>query len=70
MPKCCSLTHVRANRLNLKYIRSAVMTEWLTHLTKDVEVPGSSLSKSQLQTFRPWMLMFVWVFSLYAWYSH
>ena len=25
--------HVIANRLNLKYIRCAVMAEWLTHLT-------------------------------------
>ena len=29
-------THVTANRLNLKYIRCAVMAEWLRHLTKDV----------------------------------
>ena len=29
-------THVIVNRLNLKYIRCAVMAEWLTHLTKDV----------------------------------
>ena len=29
-------THVIADRLNLKYIRCAVMAEWLTHLTKDV----------------------------------
>ena len=28
--------HVIANRLNLKYIRCAVMAEWLTHLTKDI----------------------------------
>ena len=29
-------THVTANRLRLKYIRCAVMAEWLTHLTKDI----------------------------------
>ena len=46
--KCFSLTHVIANRLNLKYIRRAVMAEWLTHLTKDVVVPGSSLSESHI----------------------
>ena len=36
-----SLPCVIANRLNLKYIRRAVMAEWLTHLTKgkDVGVP-------------------------------
>ena len=28
--------HVLVNHLNLKYIRCAVMTEWLTHLTKDL----------------------------------
>ena len=27
-------THVMANRLNLKYTCRAVMTKWLTHLTK------------------------------------
>ena len=53
-----SLTHVIANCLNLKYIRRAVMAEWLTHLTKDAGVPGSSLSRSQLQTFHPWMFLF------------
>ena len=26
-------THAITNRLNLKYIRYAVMAEWLTHLT-------------------------------------
>ena len=29
--------HVLVNHLNLKYIRRAVMAEWLTHLTKDLE---------------------------------
>ena len=29
-------THVISNSLNLKYIRCAVMAEWLTNLTKDV----------------------------------
>ena len=29
-------THVIANRLNLKYIRCAVMAEWLTDHTKDI----------------------------------
>ena len=43
-----SLTHVIANRFNLKHIRRAVMAEWLTHLSKDVGVPGSSLSGSKL----------------------
>ena len=43
-----SLTHVIANRLNLKNIHLAVMAKWLTHLTKDVGVPGSSHSGSQL----------------------
>ena len=28
--------HVLVNHLNLKYIRRAVMAEWLTHLTKDL----------------------------------
>ena len=39
-----SLTHIIAYRLNLKYTCRAVMAEWLTDLTKDVGVPGSSLS--------------------------
>ena len=34
--QCISLTHVIANRLNLKYRRRDVMAEWLTHLAKDV----------------------------------
>ena len=37
--QCFSLTHVIDNRLNLKYLRRAVMAEWSTHLTKDVGVP-------------------------------
>ena len=36
-------THITVNRLNLNYIRCAVMADWLTHLTKDVGAPGSSL---------------------------
>ena len=43
-----NLTNVIANLLNIKYIRRAVMALWLTHLTKDVGVPGSNLSGSQL----------------------
>ena len=39
-----SLTHVIANCLNSKYLCHAVMAELLTPLTKDVGVPGSSLS--------------------------
>ena len=46
--QCFSLTYVISNRLNLKHIRRAVMAEWLTHLTKDVGVPGSRLSGSHL----------------------
>ena len=42
------LTHIIANRLNLKYISRVIMAEWLTHLTDDVWVPGSCLLKSQL----------------------
>ena len=34
-----SLTHVIADRLNSKYLRHSVMTQWLTHLTKDVGNP-------------------------------
>ena len=37
--QCFSLTHVIANRLNLRYISRAVMVEWSKHLTKDVGVP-------------------------------
>ena len=33
-------THVIANRLNLNYTRCAVMAEWLTDLTKDVDWGG------------------------------
>ena len=43
-----SLTHVIAKRLNLRYIRRVVMAEWLTHVTKNVGVTGSSLFGSQL----------------------
>ena len=43
-----SLAHIIANRLNLKHIRRVVMAKWLTDLIKDVGVPGSSLSGSQL----------------------
>ena len=43
-----SLTHVIANHLNSKYLRRAVMQEWLTHLTKEMGVPGSSLSSPQI----------------------
>ena len=46
-----SLTHVIANRV--KYISRAVMTELLTHLTKNVGVPGSSLSGSPLSSSTP-----------------
>ena len=30
-------THAIANHLNLQYTRCAVMANWLTHLTKDVD---------------------------------
>ena len=40
-------THVIVNQ-HIPCIRRSAMAEWLTHLTKDVGAPGSSLSESQL----------------------
>ena len=59
-----SLTHVIANRSDSKYLRDAVMAEWLTHLTKDV---GNLIQVSpapQFETFHSWMC--VWAFFLPA----
>ena len=59
-------THVLVNHLNLKYIRRSVMAEWLTHLTKDVGGTRFESLRIPVINFHPWMLMFVWVFSLPA----
>ena len=58
--------HVIANRLNLKYIRCAVMAEWLTNLTKDIGGTRFESLRIPVINFHPWMLMFVWVFFLPA----
>ena len=58
-------THVIANRLNLKYVRCAMMAEWLTHLTKDVGGnPVRVFPDPSYKLSTPWMLIFIWVFFL------
>ena len=60
-----SYRHVLVNHLNLKYIRRAVMAEWLTHLTKDLGGTRFESLRIPVINFPP-LEFIVWVFFLPA----